>query len=386
MLVTDRLTIADKKTTSDGYLVTEARFARSGIYEYAGRDVGKPEMATVRVYRPEDEVFSADAMASFAHKPITNDHPSDNVSASSWKRDAVGFTDGRVARDGDFIVIPMMVADAAAIADVDAGKSELSAGYTCDLEFIDGAAPDGSEYDAVMRNIRGNHIAIVDRGRAGSDCRIGDSFTKEQPEMNLKTILVDGLSVETTPQGEQAIVKLQGQLRDAETAAATRDDANAKALAAKDTELATKDAEIADLKAKVLDGAALDKLVADRAALVGIASKLVDGFKADGKDAAAIKREVVTAKRGADAVKDRSDAYVDAAFDLLAEGVTKAQPDALRDAITHGAGGTAPVVGHSVSVEDAQRQEQEAFDASNDFNGWRNKKPAGAAAGVTVGA
>lgn len=366
MLVTDRLTIADKKTTTDGYLVTEARFARTGIYEYAGRDVGKPEMDKVRVFRPEDEVFNADAMASFAHKPITNDHPNDNVSAASWKRDAVGFTDGRVARDGDFIVIPMMVADAAAIQDVDAGKSELSAGYTCDLEFIDGVAPDGSEYDAVMRNIRGNHIAIVDRGRAGSDCRIGDSFTKEQPEMNLKTILVDGLSVETTLAGEQAIVKLQGQLKDAETAAAKADDTAAKALAAKDAELATKDATIADLQAKVLDGAALDKLVADRAALVGIATKLVDGFKADGKDAAAIKREVVTAKRGADAVKDRSDAYVDAAFDLLAEGVGTTQPqDQLRDAITQGAG--------SVNVADAARGEQEAFDASVDFNSWRNK-------------
>jgi hypothetical protein len=47
VLVTDRLTVHDKRRTSDGYLVTEARFARTGIYEYAGRDVGKPEMATV---------------------------------------------------------------------------------------------------------------------------------------------------------------------------------------------------------------------------------------------------------------------------------------------------------------------------------------------------
>jgi hypothetical protein len=44
--------------------VTEARFARSGIYEYAGRDVGKPEMDTVRCIRPEGEVFNDDAMAS----------------------------------------------------------------------------------------------------------------------------------------------------------------------------------------------------------------------------------------------------------------------------------------------------------------------------------
>jgi hypothetical protein len=86
VLVTDRLTVHDKRRTGDGYLVTEARFARAGIYEYAGRDVGKPNMDTVRVYRPEGEVFNDAAMASFAHKPITNDHPSDNVTADTWKR------------------------------------------------------------------------------------------------------------------------------------------------------------------------------------------------------------------------------------------------------------------------------------------------------------
>lgn len=380
MLVTDRLTIADKGRTSDGYLVAQARFARTGIYQYAGRDVGKPEMDVVHVYRPEDEVFTEDAMASFAHKPVTNDHPSDNVSATTWKRDAVGFTDGRVARDGDFVVIPMMVADENAIADVDAGKRELSAGYTCDLEFIDGETPDGSHYDAVMRNIRGNHIAIVDRGRAGSDCRIGDSFVKEQAEMQLKNVVVDGFSFDTTEQGAQAITKLQGQLKDAETKAATADAAHTAAIETKDRELAAKDGEIADLKAKVLDGAALDQMVADRAALVATATKLVDGFDAKGKDAATIKREVVVAKRGADAAKDRGDAYVDAAFDILAEAANSdgGNADALRDAISGGAGSSSTVTpsgNGTVNVADAARAEQAAFDASIDFNSWRTKQP-----------
>lgn len=381
MLVKDRLTIHDKRRTGDGYLVTEARFARSGIYKYAGKDVGKPDMPEVAVFRSEDEVFNADTMASFAHKPVTNEHPDDNVDSRTWKRDAVGFSDGRVARDGDFMVIPMMVADQNAIEDVDGGKRELSAGYTCDLEFVDGQAPDGSHYDAVMRNIRGNHIAIVDRGRAGSECRIGDSFEQVQEiEMQLKTILVDGLSVETTPAGEQAIVKLQGDLQRVRDAAATAETAHATALAGKDTELATKDATIADLQGKVLDGAALDTLVADRAALVATATKLVTNYDAKGKDAATIKREVVLAKRGEAAVKDKSAAYIDAAFDLLtAEGGGSDQQDTLADAIRNGAG-TGPVIGTTMSVADAQRDEAAAFAQSTDFNGWRTKQPEAAAA------
>lgn len=373
MLIRDRLTIHDKRRTSDGYLVTEARFARSGIYEYAGRDVGKPEMDKVRVLRPDEEVFNQDAMASFAHKPITNDHPGDNVNARTWKRDAVGFSDGRVARDGDFVVIPLMVADQEAIEDVDGGKAELSAGYTCDLEFVDGETAQGDKYDAIMRNIRGNHIAIVDRGRAGSECRIGDRF--EESDMQLKKIMVDGLQVETTDAGEAAILKLQGERQSARDALATATTAHEQALAAKDTELAAKDTEIADLKGKVLDAAALDKLVADRASLVSIAGRLVDGFDAKGKDSATIKREVVAAKCGDAAVADKSDAYIDARFDGLVEtlGSDANQVDAIRDHL-RSTGPTAAIPGANKTVADAQREEQAALADANDLNAWRTKQ------------
>lgn len=371
MFVTDRLTIHDKRRTNDGYLVTDARFARSGIYEYAGRDVGKPEMDKVRVYRPDEEVFAQDAMASFAHRPITNDHPDDNVNSQTWKRDAVGFTDGRVARDGDFVVVPMMITDQASIDDVDAGKAELSAGYDCDLEFVDGETDQGQKYDAIMRNIRGNHIAIVDKGRAGSECRIGDRF--EEKDMQLKKIMVDGLQVETTDAGEAAIIKLQSDVSTAKDALSTATAQHDKAIAAKDTELAAKDAEIADLKGKVLDAAAMDKLVADRAALAGIAGRLVDGFDAKGKDSATIKREVVAAKCGDAAVADKSEAYVDARFDALADALSKDgnQVDAIRDHMI--STGPSSVLGSTKTVADAQRDEQAALAEASDLNGWRTK-------------
>jgi hypothetical protein len=376
MLITDRLTITDKRRTADGYLVTEARFARNGLYEYSGREVGKPEMDRVIVYRPDDEVFNQDAMSSFAHKPVTNDHPSANVSAKTWKRDAVGFTDGRVARDGDFVVVPMMVTDEQAIADVEAGKAELSAGYTCDLDFVDGQLPNGQKYDAVMRNIRGNHVAIVDRGRAGSECRIGDSFGDGDFNMNLKKILVDGLQVETTDAGEAAIIKLQGQVADASRALAAAEADRDTKLADKDKELAAKDAQIDDLKTKVIDAATLDAKVAERAILVDRATKLVPTFDAKGKSDAEIKRAVVQAKCGDAAVTDRSDVYIDARFDTLVETLgSNNGVDTVRDTIMRGGPTGGSNVVH-INPADAAADAEKALADANDLNGWRNKKPA----------
>src|SRR5690606_10621448 len=133
-----------------------------------------PDMPIVRVYRPADQVFAKDSLASYAHKPVTKDHPDEAVSADNWKDLAVGQIGDEVARDGDFIRVPLIVMDAAAIKAVEGGKRELSAGYTCDLAFEAGITPDGQPYDAIQKDIRINHVAIVQRGRAGSQARIGD--------------------------------------------------------------------------------------------------------------------------------------------------------------------------------------------------------------------
>lgn len=148
--------------------------------------------------------------------------------------------------------------------------------------------------------------------------------------MTLKTITVDGLPVETTDAGIAAIDKLRGLLSTADAALATANTTHTQALAAKDADLAKKDAEIADLKTKVIDGAALDALVADRAAVVAKAKALDPKVVVDGKSNAEIKRAVL-----GDAAKDKSDAYVDAAFDLKTADAQSADP--LRKVISDGA-------------------------------------------------
>lgn len=171
----DRATISGTHRTADGYLAADARIARTGIQIYSGREVGRPDLAVVRVYRSPEEVFAKDAMTSAAHRPMTLDHPAQHVDATRWKGIAVGWTGDAVTRDGETIRVPMMVADAAAIADIEAGKRELSCGYSCDLDWTPGTTPEGEAYDARQIGIRVNHVAIVQKGRAGSACRIGDN-------------------------------------------------------------------------------------------------------------------------------------------------------------------------------------------------------------------
>lgn len=366
MQFTDAVAVAGTRRRDDGYLVADARIARTGIQVYRGSEVGMPNMDVVRVYRPGAEVFSEDTMRSAAHRPVTNDHPPEMVTADNWRKYAVGQSADEVIGEGIYIRVPLMVSDARAIKAIEDGKRELSAGYTCDVEFTPGVTDAGEAYDAIQKNIRMNHVAIVQRGRAGQEVRIGDGAAtwgispihladekdRIMPETNLRSVLVDGLSVSCTDQGAQAIEKLMNDRKAAQDALATAQTTHQTAIAAKDKDLATKDAEIDDLKGKVLDGAALDKLVAARAGLVGAAKAIAPAVKTDGLSDADLRRAVVVAKVGDAAVKDRSDDYIAARFDILAEtaGATR---DTFRE-----------VVGDGVtSITDAQKAHDAAKQA-----------------------
>lgn len=177
MILFDRVSLdysSSRRRTADGYLVAIGRAARAGIQVYAGREVGRPDLETVRVYRAPEEVFARDALASYAHKPVTNDHPPAGVNPQNWRSHAVGFVGDEVSRDGDFVRVSLMLADAAAISALETGKRELSAGYDCVLDWTPGVAPDGQRYEARQRAIKVNHVAIVTAGRAGPVARIAD--------------------------------------------------------------------------------------------------------------------------------------------------------------------------------------------------------------------
>jgi hypothetical protein len=393
MQFTDAVTVSGTRRTAEGYLIADANAVRSGIQLYAGSEVGKPELPVVRVYRAEDQVRDVNSLRSFSHAPVTLDHPTELVTADNWKALAVGEVSTEAAWDGSRIRLPLILKDGAAIKEVEAGKRELSAGYTCDLVWEAGKTPSGEAYDARQTNIRANHVAIVDRGRAGSECRIGDADRhvwgpapitptpeKETRAMSdaLRTVVVDGLSVTTTDQGAQAITKLMKDLEssaaklvDAEKAhhakLADVDKAHADAIKLKDTELAKKDAEIDGLKAKVLSDADLDKRVAARAELIGKAKAVAKDVKTDGLSDAAIRKAAVTAVLGDVDMAGKTDAYIDARFDILVEDAAKAKPDAFRQAVQQG---VQPVVDGSAATT--------AHKAMTDHlqSAWQNSKGA----------
>lgn len=176
----DRLTIDDAakiRYTQDGYLVAMPRVARTGIQLYRGSELGRmgdDAKKIFRVYRPESEVFHTDSMASYAHKPVTDDHPPEAVNADNWFKYGKGQMGDEVARDGQAIRVPMVLMDGGLIKKFQAGKAELSQGYDCDIVWTSGTSPEGELYDCSMANIRSNHTAVVDAARAGPDYRIGD--------------------------------------------------------------------------------------------------------------------------------------------------------------------------------------------------------------------
>lgn len=175
MQFNDRAPVTGIHRTANGYLAADVKISRTGVQTYSGHELGRPEMREVRIYRPAEQVFSHAAMASAAHKPITVDHPPGTVDATNWKSHSVGWSGADVARDGEFLRVSMLVADAAAIASIENGTRELSCGYSSSLRWDSGRTESGEAYDAVMGDLKINHIAIVPKGRAGSECRIGDS-------------------------------------------------------------------------------------------------------------------------------------------------------------------------------------------------------------------
>lgn len=324
------------RITRDGYLVADAPIARTGIQFYTAAELGLTDRQPadmVRIYRPEAEVFNRDAMASLAHRPVTINHPSEMVTADNWKKHTVGMTGGDVARDGDFIRVPVTLMDSEAIRLTKAGKNQLSVGYTCDMDWTAGVTEGGEAYDGIQRNIRGNHLATCDRARGGDKLRIGDN-QKESPPM--KTITFDGLPVaDVSPAAEAVITKLQGQVKDAAAAEA----AHATAIAAKDAEIATRDAEIATLKTHVLTADALDTAIVARSKLVEDARKIAGAdFAVAGLNDADIRKGAVLINMG-DAYADMPAAFFDRAFELQLAKVgdtTPAKTDPIRDAIKDG--------------------------------------------------
>lgn len=319
----DTLTLDAPTKTNSGFMIASVKVARTGIQIYSGREVdpenkhGMRDRAQVRVYRSEDQVFDKSSLATLAHKPLTVNHPPKAVTADNWREYSVGSVGDEIARDGDFIRVPIAIMDGRAIKQIEGGKNQLSCGYSCELVFGDGMSPNGEQYDAAQTGIRYNHLSVVDLARGGDKLKIGD----EKP---MKTILIDGHSVEVSDAAEIAIAGLNKRLEaaDAKVATLTTDAAGKDTkIAELTTQVATKDAEIVTLKKQVDDAkvtpAQMNQMVKDLADTRAVGAKIAPKAAiTDGMGANEIKKIVVSAKLG-DAAKDWSDEQIAVSFDTL---------------------------------------------------------------------
>lgn len=327
--------LGNTRMTSEGYLLAEAFSVRAGIQRYLGAEVGMPERQFVDVYRPPEEVFKRDSVQTFAHAPITVDHPAGGVDSSTWREKAVGEVSTEALRDGERLKLQLIIKDAAAIEQVKSGhRRQLSAGYQCRLENSPGTTADGQTYDLIQRDIKINHLALVERGRAGN-CQIGDSawgvapiadsdHRNKEKTMTTKTVVLGNKAVQVVADDAQAVQDYMAEITAQLAAVRKADEA--------------KTGEIAALKQQ-LDEARmtpekLAKMVADRA-IVAAGYKALVGKDADPLQTdAALQRAAVEVKLG-DAAKAMSDEAIAGAFRALTASAPKNDPIRNSGGIVH---------------------------------------------------
>lgn len=327
----DFMSLTSRQMTAEGYMVAPGNLARTGVQDYRAYELGldadgMDPMKVIRLHRPPEEVFDAASMASFESKPITIEHPPVAVTADNWTDLAKGEVRD-VARSGDLMTGTLLIKAKDAIEALQAGKVQLSNGYTFELDMTSGTTADGRAYDGVQRNIRGNHVALVDAARCGSACRIADSQPKLEgntmPELKRK-VTVDGipLEVEDTAAGViDTLIKQRDEARDALTPLKTKA-AEADGLK---VALDKAHADIEALKKDVITPEARDAMVAEWAKLIGDAKRLVPDLATDGKTCLAIRREVIGTLVGKDAT---AKAVADAV--LAGKALDSAEPEVVR--------------------------------------------------------
>lgn len=337
--------IAGPEKTDEGYLRCWATIARTGTQRYKRADGSE-----IVEYRPEDEVGNVDSLSSFAGKAVTLEHPPELLNTTNTSQYQVGFTDNEIVFDGKYVRVRMTITDSEAIAAVESGATpEVSAGYQVDLDLTPGVTPEGHRYDAVQRCIRGNHVALTRKGRAGSNVKVhldtndavalatdfSPTAKKPMAKINIagaefevsEAVAVaytaaqreDAASqqqkLDSVEQQNQALIAERDQLKEQlDILAGTSDELKARVDALT--------AELDEAKAARTDSAVdVEALVAARLDLIQKAQPHLDAeFDFTGKSDREVREAVIKAVHG-DSIElaERTDAYIEARFDAVVD-------------------------------------------------------------------
>lgn len=300
---------------ADGRLRVDAHLTRTGVFAYR-----QPDGSVRREYRPDAEVFAPESLESFELTPVTDDHPPSLLTTDNAQQYTRGSVGNGVRRDGSHVAAPLAVFDALLAEKMERGKVHVSCGYTCDLDETPGMTPDGERYDAIQRNIRGNHVAIVDVGRAGT-----------------ALVRMDGAAEMITTDARKdhdmdELEKLKAALAEANARAAA---ANARADRSEGERDAAQAAATRAEQARADAQAGYVEQVRKRVTLeaqakthnVPVTDKMTD------RD---VKVAIIKRLDGADIPATATDGYVDGRFDAALESASRADAavDAARTAAT----------------------------------------------------
>ena len=365
---TDRVAIADSHRTPAGVLIVPASLSRTGLQTYRTAD-GKSHVE----FRPEQEVFSAEALASVRGAAVTVGHTHERTPR------AVGLASDqppmRTKRDGeDFVETSLLITDQETAARIERKDlTEISLDYYAELDPTPGRLADGREYHGVQRNIRVHSVALLPTGqaRAGREARIrldgNEELCNEQHTASnadatetqpvAVKIKIDGHTFDEG--GPEHIAYLEGQTKRERD----RADALQAQLTAAQTSAATEKARADGLAATPAPDVA-SLVSAELAFRDSVKGLLPADYQFAGKSRAQVKRDAV----GADACR-RADAQPELVREAYLDG-------ALAFALEQKKNGTPayPLATSPAPTQDAQTSWVQSLDA-------RFQKPGAAAAG-----
>lgn len=301
--------------TPEGFLCVKGVAARTGVYQYLSSelDLDGPERM-VSVYRSPDEVFDPESLASYIDKDVTNDHPEELVDSSTFKEVSVGHIRG-VERDGDNVVVDMIIKDQSAIDDIQSGKAELSPGYLAEYVAEEGIAPDGTPYQFKQAGIRINHNAVVEAARGGKVARIFDHKPKGKLQMAQRKVFLDSKKSRSIILDEEAATVVEDAVTALQKFADEESERADKAEATKDEF----EEKLEEVKKETSD-AAIGVRVKATLDTIAVARKIVKSFDAKGiVSPLEIKRAAMAQLKPTRDWAGKSDAYITAAFDAAAD-------------------------------------------------------------------
>lgn len=168
--------------------VKVSNISKANVCPYFGREIPNAEKLSLdpekiyRLWRHPDELKKA--AATFNNIPLLNIHTPD-FPGDPPRESRVGVTHSNAAFDGTYLTNGLSVWDNSAIAGIETEEQEeLSSSYQYVADMTPGTTPTGEVYDGIMRDIVGNHVALVETGRAGSDVLVADSLPPELKHMS----------------------------------------------------------------------------------------------------------------------------------------------------------------------------------------------------------